>query len=105
MQISHRPWGHITLALRATWTIFKANKVMKNFQMQGISNHPSMVGAYVLFLVANLEIGKADKLEVKIKSLKDEIKSLSNKIKGAKCKAAITITKAEKAFENGQKEG
>eukprot|EP00957_Ditylum_brightwellii_P070221 5334808-Ditylum_brightwellii.AAC.1 len=62
MHISHENRDHLTLASRCAWPLFKTNKIMNVFQLQGIANHPSVVGTYATFLVANLEIGTSDKL-------------------------------------------
>eukprot|EP00957_Ditylum_brightwellii_P047139 3579878-Ditylum_brightwellii.AAC.1 len=54
---------------------------MKSFQFQGLTNHPSVVEMCFLFLVANSEIGKANKLEAEIKELKSTIKALAADVK------------------------
>eukprot|EP00957_Ditylum_brightwellii_P047091 3575881-Ditylum_brightwellii.AAC.1 len=71
---------------------------MKTFQLQGLSNHPSVVGTYTSFLVANLEIGKAEKLSKEIKSLQDTVKTLTTGVKAAKGQVSAAVTKADKAL-------
>eukprot|EP00957_Ditylum_brightwellii_P129140 9850033-Ditylum_brightwellii.AAC.1 len=71
---------------------------MKTFQLQGLANHPSVVGTYVTFLVANSEIGKSKKLEKEIKELKETVKTLTAKVKAAKGQASAAITKADKVL-------
>eukprot|EP00957_Ditylum_brightwellii_P122207 9319179-Ditylum_brightwellii.AAC.1 len=43
MRISHDTRDHLTLASCTMWAIFKTNKAMKTFQLQGLANHPSVV--------------------------------------------------------------
>eukprot|EP00957_Ditylum_brightwellii_P180313 13736273-Ditylum_brightwellii.AAC.1 len=71
---------------------------MKSFQLQGLANHPSVVGTYISFLVANSEIGKAKKLSKEIKVLQDTVKTLAAEVKAAKGQASAAVIKADKAL-------
>jgi len=103
MRISHGNKDHLTLASRTMWAIFKCNKVTKPFQLQGLANHPSIMGTYVSFLVDNSKIGKAEKLQKKVNQLKEDVKTLTSEIKAAKSRASSTDTKADKAMVSADK--
>eukprot|EP00957_Ditylum_brightwellii_P065325 4954557-Ditylum_brightwellii.AAC.1 len=79
MHISHGSRDHLTLAAKSIWVIFETNKVMKTFQLQGLT----------------------DKLEAKIKELKNTIKTLAADVKAAKSQDSSTVTKADKALAKG----
>eukprot|EP00957_Ditylum_brightwellii_P208273 15356618-Ditylum_brightwellii.AAC.1 len=75
---------------------------METFQLQGIGNHFSLMGTYVSFLVASLEIGHSDKLSSKLKDIKDEVKTLTSDIKAAKTVASNTTTNGDKALKTAE---
>eukprot|EP00957_Ditylum_brightwellii_P175772 13384637-Ditylum_brightwellii.AAC.1 len=104
MQISHGTCDHLTLASRCIWAVFKTNKVMKSSQLKGLTNHGSVIGTYILLLVANSDIGAADKLEVELKVMKETAKSLTRKIKAAKSQAVSAVTKVDKALVGKKKD-
>eukprot|EP00957_Ditylum_brightwellii_P163543 12451800-Ditylum_brightwellii.AAC.1 len=104
MRISHVTHDHLTLASRCIWAVFKTNKVMKTFQLQGLANHSSVLVTHIFFLVANSEIGRAEKLEEELKSMKETIKALTSNIKAAKIQSASAVTKADKALAAKKKD-
>eukprot|EP00957_Ditylum_brightwellii_P198724 15146701-Ditylum_brightwellii.AAC.1 len=98
MRISHGTRDCPTLASRSIWAIICTNMLMKAFQLQELANYPLIVGTYVLFLVANSKIGKANKLEEEIKTLKGSVKLLTAEVKAAKNQASTTVTKVDNAM-------
>eukprot|EP00957_Ditylum_brightwellii_P169390 12892439-Ditylum_brightwellii.AAC.1 len=98
MNISCGTCYHLTLASRCIWVVFKTNKVITTFQLQGLANISSVLGTYISFLVANLEISHAEKLEDELKSMKETIKSLTSNIKAAKIQPASAVMKADKVL-------
>eukprot|EP00957_Ditylum_brightwellii_P105822 8070072-Ditylum_brightwellii.AAC.1 len=96
MQISHGSCNHLTFAFRSAWAVFKINKVMEQFQLHMIQNHLLIVGTYMTFLMANLEMGKSDKLPAEVAALKTDVRALTTEVKAAKATASSDMTKVDK---------
>eukprot|EP00957_Ditylum_brightwellii_P188762 14368719-Ditylum_brightwellii.AAC.1 len=61
-----------------------------------IQNHPSVVGTYVTFLVANLETGKSDKLTANVAALKADVRVVTAEVKATKATVSSAMTKEDK---------
>eukprot|EP00957_Ditylum_brightwellii_P210989 15365639-Ditylum_brightwellii.AAC.1 len=70
-------------------------------QFHGIVNHLSVVGTYMTFLVANLEMGKSDQLKNEVTILKEEVKQLAAEAPETKLPAE-PVLEVDKTTGNGQ---
>ena len=98
-----KPGARKQLAKRALWGIIQTHGKMREYLRVGFKNHPSISSEYVRFLIQNASVGKVDRLETQLNSLKDRVQTIDDVARSALRKGETALNRADEAKKLAQK--
>ena len=86
------------LAKRALWSVIQTHGKMKEYLKVGFKNHPSVSSEYVRFLIQNASVGKVDRLETQVTSMRDRVQTEDEVTSSVLRKGETTLNLADEAI-------